>query len=56
MSCYYKNIDHYYNIIYYHHRYRFHYHRNRYFGVWTALEPTDADNGPLRVLVGGIVW
>ena len=27
--------------------------KNRYFGVWTALEDIDAMNGPLRVLVGG---
>jgi len=27
--------------------------RNRYFGVWTALEPIDDDNGPLRVLHQG---
>ena len=29
------------------------YPKNRYFGVWTALEDVDADNGPLRVLVRG---
>jgi len=27
--------------------------KNRYFGMWTALEHIDAYNGPLRVLVGG---
>jgi hypothetical protein len=29
------------------------YPKNRYFGVWTALENVDEGNGPLRVLVGG---
>jgi len=27
--------------------------QNRYFGVWTALEPVDEENGPLRVLHQG---
>ena len=27
--------------------------KNRYFGLWTAIEDVDENNGPLRVLVGG---
>ena len=29
------------------------YPKNRYFGVWTALEDVDMNNGPLRVLERG---